>query len=74
MPLNTKQYRNNRVRSPMRSLPKRQTWHSGARVLQEAPEFPFLLGVFALVVINLAARIAVVRGHFDDLPPLPREH
>ncbi len=37
------------------------------------PEFPFLLGVIALVVINLAARIAVLRGHFDDLPPLPRE-
>jgi hypothetical protein len=37
------------------------------------PEFPFLLGVIALVVINLAARIAVLRGHFDDLPTLPRE-
>ena len=37
------------------------------------PEFPFLLGVFALVAINLAARIAVLRGQFDDLPPLPRE-
>jgi hypothetical protein len=37
------------------------------------PEFPFLLGVFALVVINLAARIAVLRERFDDLPPLPRE-
>src|SRR3954454_5215956 len=36
MPLNTKQYRNNSARSPMRSLPKQQTWHSGARVLQEA--------------------------------------
>src|SRR3954447_13501722 len=38
MPLNTKQYRNNSARSPMRSLPKQQTWHSGARVLQEARE------------------------------------
>ena len=37
------------------------------------PEFPFLLGVIALVAINLATRIAVLRGHFDDLPPLPRE-
>jgi hypothetical protein len=38
------------------------------------PNFPFLLGVFALVVANLETRIAVLRGHFDDLPPLPREH
>ena len=37
------------------------------------PELPFLLGIAALVVLNLAARIAVLRGHFDDLPPLPRE-
>ena len=37
------------------------------------PELPFLLGVIAFVVVNLAARIAVLRGHFDDLPPLPRE-
>ena len=38
------------------------------------PEFPFLLGVFALVVVNLVARIAVRGSHFDDLPPLPLEH
>ena len=37
------------------------------------PEFPFLRGVFALVVLTLAARIAVLQGPFDDLPPLPRE-
>src|SRR4051812_11781342 len=36
MPLNTKQYRNNHARSPMRRLPKRQTWHSRAGVLQVA--------------------------------------
>jgi len=37
------------------------------------PELTFLLGVTALVAVNLAARIAVLRGHFDDLPPLPSE-
>ncbi|SDB73825.1 hypothetical protein SAMN02927895_04899 [Belnapia rosea] len=38
------------------------------------PEFPFLLGVFALVVISLAARIAILRGHSGALPTLPSEH
>src|SRR3954470_14678217 len=39
MPLNTKQYRNNHARSPMRRLPKRQTWHSRAGVLQVARSY-----------------------------------
>src|SRR3954469_13249231 len=38
MALNTRHYRNNHPRSPMQRLPKRQTWHSRTRVLQEALE------------------------------------
>jgi hypothetical protein len=37
------------------------------------PNLTFLLAVAALVVVNLATRIAVSREHFDDLPPMRRE-
>jgi len=37
------------------------------------PDFLFLLSVSALVIANLATRIAVSRGYFGGLPPLPRE-
>ena len=37
------------------------------------PDLAFLLAVVALVVASLLARIAVSRGHFEDLPPMPRE-
>jgi hypothetical protein len=34
----------------------------------------FLLAVVALVAVSLTARIVVSKGHFDDLPPMPRKH
>jgi hypothetical protein len=37
------------------------------------PDLAFLLAVVALVVANLVARIAVSRGHFEDLPPMPHQ-
>lgn len=36
------------------------------------PHVTFLLTIFALVATTLAARIAVSRERFDDLPPIPR--
>jgi hypothetical protein len=33
----------------------------------------FLLAVAALTAAKLAARLAVLNGRFDDLPPIPRE-
>jgi hypothetical protein len=38
------------------------------------PDFVFLAALFALAAAALATRIAVSRGHFDGLPPMPREH
>jgi hypothetical protein len=37
-------------------------------------EFSFLLAVGSLVACTLAARLLIVRDHFDGLPPLPSEH
>jgi hypothetical protein len=37
-------------------------------------EFSFLLSIAGLVACTLAARILILRDHFDGLPPLPSEH
>jgi len=37
-------------------------------------DFTFLLSVAVLVGANLATRIVVLKGYFDDLPVMPREH
>src|SRR4051812_28046218 len=59
MALNTRHYRNNHPRSPMPRLPKRQTWHSRTRVLQEALVRGFLiLGVIPWIIENPCCPLA----------------